>query len=531
MVDGRVSRSSVLALAVIIVSAAVVLTRFGWYAALNAAIPFVIALLWLVVLALAAWGAGDPLCRRLFGQEETGVERTALQLLIGTAILAVAAGLLGVIHVLGPPSLLVVLGAFCCHGALLAYRQAPRLFAEAFISRHWAWLIVGFAGGLSLAAATTFAPFYDQWHYHLGFPYHWLRTGTLVTFDRQAFSFFPSNMGLLYLYALAGPGAWAAQVSHWWMGALTAAGSASIARRMGAPVGGRVLAAAIFVATPSVIHVGALAAADLGVAAFAVGAIISLLRLQAEPGRAVRWAATAGIFSGLAAGTKYLALASVVVPVAVAAVLVSLSKAPEGASLARRAGRVTLAFVLATTAVVGPWLGRNAAQTGNPVYPYLASIFAKDGEGNSEGDDQVAAGIGTFGLSRQTPAIALTLGTFNRRGHAGDIGPVHLMLLPLVCMWIWRRRSDPAALLLFGVVVLGVAIWAAITKSPSFSRASWSTRINMRPLRASSMISSVEARVWRFCTFNPFQSGAQHSAPACRFPGSPHHPPRIDRSW
>src|SRR3546814_5033151 len=36
-----------------------------------------------------------------------------------------------------------------------------------------------------------------------------------------------------------------------------------------------------------------------------------------------------------------------------------------------------------------------------------------------------------------------------------------------------------------------VAIWAGITRSPSFSRDSSSTRMNMRPLRASSMIASI----------------------------------------
>ncbi len=460
MVDGRVSKSSVLALVVIIVSATIVLTRFGWYTALNAAIPFVIALLWLVVLALSAWGAGDLLSRRWFEPNELVVERTALQLLIGTAMLVGAAGLLGAAHILRPFTLLVVLGAFCCHGALLAYRHAPRQLPETFFSRHWAWLVLGIAGGVSLAAATTFAPFYDQWHYHLGFPYHWLRTGFLVTFERQAYSFFPANMGLLYLYALAGPGAWAAQVMHWWMGALTAAGSASIARRLGAPVGGQVLAAALFVATPSVIQVGALAAADLGVAAFAVGAVIALLRLRTESEHAVRWAATAGVFAGLAAGTKYLALASVVLPTVVAAVFISCSKTGDGAPFIRRATRGILAFALALAAVVGPWLVRNAVQTGNPVYPYFAGVFGREAGDRSSADDQVAAGIGNFGFSGQTPAIALTLGTFNRRGHAGDIGPVHLMLLPLVCVWMWRRRRDPTALLVAGLFVLGVAIWA-----------------------------------------------------------------------
>ena len=319
---------------------------------------------------------------------------------------------------------------------------------------------MGIGGGSSLAAATTFAPFYDQWHYHLGFPYHWLRMGSLVTFERQAYSFIPSNMGLLYLYALAGPGAWAAQVMHWWMGALTAAGSASIARRLGASVGGQVLAAALFVATPSVVQVGALAAADLGVAAFAVGAVIALLRLRSEPDGGLGWAASAGAFAGLAAGTKYLALASVVIPTAAAITFVLCSMTQHHAPLARRMSRGLAVFALALTAVVGPWLVRNAVDTGNPVYPYFASMFGHGPDRRSISDDQVAAGIGNFGFSRQTAGIALTLGTFNRRGHAGDIGPVHLMLLPLVCVWMWRRRRDPTALLVFGVLALGVAVWA-----------------------------------------------------------------------
>ena len=40
----------------------------------------------------------------------------------------------------------------------------------------------------------------------------------------------------------------------------------------------------------------------------------------------------------------------------------------------------------------------------------------------------------------------------------------------------------------------GVAICAGTTRSPSFSRSSSSTRMNMRPLRASAMISSTDER-------------------------------------
>jgi hypothetical protein len=317
-----------------------------------------------------------------------------------------------------------------------------------------------FAGGVSLGAATTFAPFYDQWHYHLGFPYQWMREGTLTTYARQAYSFFPSNMGLLFVYALAGPGAWAAQVAHWWMGGLSAAGSATIARRLGAPTSGQLLAAAIFLATPSVVQLGALAGSDLGVAAFSTGAVIALLRMLREPAHAIRWAAFAGAFAGLAAGTKYLALASVVLPTALAAIVITTANTNGGNSRGRRTMRAVLAFVVTFTIVVGPWLARNAVQTGNPVHPYFAGVFGDDGNDRLQSDQKVASGIGNYSVTGSTVPIALSLGTFSRRGHAGDIGPVYLWLMPLVVLWMWRRRRDANALLVFGVLVLGVAIWA-----------------------------------------------------------------------
>jgi hypothetical protein len=460
MASRSFSGSGAVGLAVIVVAAAIVLARFGFYAAFNSVIPLMIAVLWLAAVALGAWGAGDLLCRRWFSVDEGLFERVVLQLMVGTAALMAAAGMLGITYLLSSTSLLIVLGFFACVGAIRLHRQPLQFKLETAFKRHWAWIAITIAGGVSLAAATTFAPFYDQWHYHLGFPYQWMREGSIVTFPRQAYSFFPSNMGLLFVYALAGPGGWAAQVIHWWMGALTAAGSAVIARRLGAPTGGQVLAVAIFAATPSVIQSGALAGADLGVAAFSTGAVIAVLRILKDPGRATRWAAVAGAFAGFAAGSKYLALASVVVPTGLAVLFVSFSKSADGASHGRRAIRYALSFAVAFAVVVGPWLFRNAIQTGNPVHPYFSRVFSGDQSRQLQTDRQVASGIGNFSLTEKTAVTALTLGTFSKRGHAGDIGPFYLCLVPLVVFSVWRHRQDPAALLVFAVLVLGVAIWA-----------------------------------------------------------------------
>src|SRR5438132_1497394 len=48
------------------------------------------------------------------------------------------------------------------------------------------------------------------------------------------------------------------------------------------------------------------------------------------------------------------------------------------------------------------------------------------------------------------------------------------------------------------LIASGVAICAGMMRSPSFSRSSSSTRMNMRPLRASSITSSgVDRKAWR----------------------------------
>ena len=440
--------------------AVILLHVYGWFPALNASIPFVGALLWAAVMTLAAWGAGHLVAGRRFNLDPSTLDGIVLRLLAGTAVLATTTGALAVLHLLRPETALGALAVWASTGAILLHRRRDNGPLGDFVpALPWLAVIV-FAGGISLAAATTFAPFYDQWHYHLGFPYHWLREGTLVTYERQAYSYFPANMGLLYSYALAGPGGWAAQVIHWWMGALTAAGSAAIAQRLGAPVAGRTLAAATFLATPTVVQMGSLAGSDLGAAAFAVGGLLAVLRLIGNRQTRRSTALYAGLAAGFSAGCKYTAIATVVIPVGVMAVAVAIT-ASDGPRRMRRGLAVGLAFAIGVGAALSPWLARNWVVTGNPVYPYFAVAFGVAPPGTGEEGDELTSGIGTFGLSGDKVAEALTLGTFSRHGHAGDIGPVYLLFLPLVLTWWWRNRARAEAWVAVGYGALAIPAWAA----------------------------------------------------------------------
>lgn len=442
------------------VIAAAVCTEYGWYRVFGAAIPFVGGVFWVLMFALAAWGAGRPAEGTLFDRDRPTFEDVYLRLLVGTASLAVTIGLLALLHILRPTAVILSFGLWACYGGLSLYRR-HRIPAPTFRGVPISWaLAIAVAGVVSLAAATTLSPFYDQWHYHLGFPYQWLREGTVFTYPRQAYSFFPANMGLLYTYALSGPGGWGAQLIHWWAGALAAAGSAVTARRLGAPIAGQFLAAAVFAATPAVVQMGALAGSDLGVAAFGIGCLLLVIRTIQNPERPGSAALWAGIAAGFAAGCKYSALATVVLPAGIVAVAAVAAVGPSVARL-RQAMAVGLAFALGAGIVLGPWLLRNALDTGNPFYPYLEEVFA--GVPNTAlGDDtDVSSGIGTFDFDSSKIETALTMGTFSRRGRAGDLGPIYLVMSPLVLWMAWRGRRRPEIWALVGYVALAIPAWAA----------------------------------------------------------------------
>jgi hypothetical protein len=454
MVHERSGRSGLIAAAILALSAVVFITGYGWLPAINAVYPLFLAALWASAIAIASWGAGELVTRSLFDRENFSLERIVLVLGVGTAVLMASAGVLAVAHLLHPTLLLITLAGWACLGGLQLYRNPPHLSLTAEPVCLPPALILLAASCLVLVSATTFAPFYDQWNYHLGFPYQWLRAGTIVTFPDHAYSFLPSNSGLLYLYALSGPGPWGAQVAHWWLGLLAAGGSAAVARRLGAKPHGQLLAAVVFAATPSIVQLGALAGGDLGVATFGIFGVLAILNLREGPKPNLPWMVVAGAFSGLAVGCKYTAIGQVVIPLG----MVGLALVFSASERTGKSVKVVLhaaAFALAFSVVAGPWLLRNTAATGNPVYPYFQGLV--DETDTTESD--TTSDMGAFEIGPRKIATSLTLGTFARRGQAGDIGPVHLWLLPLVVYWIWRRRKSGQVWAAFGVFLLSLAFW------------------------------------------------------------------------
>ncbi len=411
---------------------------------------FVLGAAWLAVMAAAAWGIGWCLWRGAGQDDAAGDGYGPAILLLGAGGLSLGAWGLAAVGWLRPTLLLVMLAAAAGLGFWrLLVGPRPRIPTQLPPLATVVLLVVALP---TFLISLVDSPFYDQLHYHLAFPAQWLRAGTITMTPYSVYSHLPAQMGLLYVYGLSSFGPVAAQLIHWAAGVVVVVVAALIAHRFNPSAAA--LTAAMLAATPAVFIMSTWAAADLGVAAWGAGAL--LLALRAVDGRGGRglWLLI-GLLCGLAAAAKYLAILTVVVPIALALAIVGDRK-PLRDILVRWG---FLAFGLAIP--LAPWLAQNWWSTGDPVFPYLAAVFPMK-------EPNIAAGLAHHvgALALGGAPSALTLGTFSPRGEAGLIGAVHLLLLPFALFFLLRERSRPAVMV--GVVaLLGGAGWAL---SPQLGR-------------------------------------------------------------
>ena len=414
------------------------------------------------MFTLACFGIGGQAWRLVIGRTPVSPADHVLLLALGAGALAACAGALGVVGLLSKLSLLLVLAVAAAGGGIALHRRWTGLRWPLIPRPHAVVLIA--AGVIAVLGASSLAAFYDQWNYHLAFPFQWLHAGSIFTSPRHAYSFFPANMGLLYVYGLAAGGGWAAQLVHWWMGALSVAAVASLAHRFFDSSGA--VAAVVFAATPGVIELASLAGAELGVTAFFLCAWMAVLRAADAAEHARRWYLLTGIFVGLMVGCKYIAIPLLAIPFGL---VLPLIIRPPGTRREAAAAAFSAVLIVTVTAILiwSPWAIRNIVATGDPVYPYLSgSGISSEVSGSSDGND-LAEGIGGFGWEGSRVFFAATLGSFEYRDVGGLVGPVFLWLMPLWLIQLVRGRSSRHERVFFMSVLLGLVAAAAV---PSVGR-------------------------------------------------------------
>ncbi len=439
--------------------AAVVLWLYRRVVPIDLLVRLSLPVLWLSLWSLACLGAGHWPTTWLLGRRRPPL---VVVLATGAAVVSFLEALLALAGAFRPAVLVGLLALSALGGVLVLARPVTRPVLPPFRFASPPGVLVAAVGATTLILLTAPPVMYDALNYHLAFPARWLAHGSFIQFERQIFSYYPSAHGVLYALALATVGPWGAAAIHWWMGALAGLSAATLAARLEGREGAATWAAACFVLTPVVLAVADYAIADLAVAAW-TGAALVVLTEREEHRRLGRRAAHVGLLVGAAVAAKYLALATVLAPLALGGAVMAAGREWRGRRLAA-AGAALAALCL----VLAPWLGRNLAWTGNPVYPYFQAAFGGPPSGRDVARELAVEGDGALAPSSVLirSATGLIRRTFHPLPGGGAIGPAWLILLP-VALVAGGARSR-ARLALWIVTATGVLAWGALVQYARF---------------------------------------------------------------
>ena len=206
---------------------------------------------------------------------------------------------------------------------------------------------------------------YDVLEYHLQVPREWYKAGRIAPLPHNVFSFMPFNVEMHYLLAMqlkGGP--WAGM----YLGAAHPPFDDGARRRRGdlfrrahPRAGIRRCAWTILLAPVAYDEAGLLLFGSI-----AIG--LAWRALKAKAKSSPRDWILAGVFAGFACGTKLTAAPMLLIGIPVAAIIARPSKILLG---------WLALFLLAGTLTFSPWLIRNIAWAGNPVFPEAPHLFGR----------------------------------------------------------------------------------------------------------------------------------------------------------
>ncbi len=306
----------------------------------------------------------------------------------------------------------------------------------------------------------------DALTHHLAVPKLYLRHGGMVEIPHVPFSYYPMNLDLLYLAPLALGNDIAPKYIHFAFALLTAVLIFSYLRRRLESRTYALLGALMFLSLPVIVKLSITVYVDLGLVFFSTAALLQLLQWAGE-GHRWRNLVWGGIWCGLALGTKYNALVTFFLLACLVPILYlrgarhsPLHDSANPSSL--RAAGAAIVFFLAAAAVFSPWMVRNAAWTGNPVYPLFQGVFNRFGTGppfapaikvDNSGEEAMTQGINHFTVRRVVfkesllETLTIPVRVFfqgeddNPKYFDGRLNP-YLLFFPLLS-FIGRHRISP----------------------------------------------------------------------------------------
>lgn len=212
----------------------------------------------------------------------------------------------------------------------------------------------------------------DALTHHLAIPKLYLQHGGIFEIPDLDFSYYPMNLDLLYMIPLYFSNDIIPKFIHFLFALLT---SALIYRYLTDKLDKLygLTGALFFLTIPIILKLSITVYVDLGLLFFTTASLLLLFQWL-EKNYQYRYLITAGICCGLAVGTKYNGLISLLLLSACAPILYIRSCRQQGKKNIKALQYGSI-FCMTAIAVASPWLIRNALWTGNPLYPLYDNLF------------------------------------------------------------------------------------------------------------------------------------------------------------
>lgn len=368
--------------------------------------------------------------------------------------------------------------------------------------------------GLAFLVALTPPIDWDGLFYHLTGPKFYLQAGGVIGgVDVPHFNF-PSLMEMLFAWAMLLRGDIAAKLLHAVFGLLLAGLVYLVTRRLLGQKGAWP-AALILASMPMLGTLAGWAYNDLALAFYQLAAVYAIINYQLPVTNhqySPRFALgrhslliLSGVFAGLAMGLKYTAFVTPLVVIGFILWRGIRSATIREEDVTHQASRPTshvprptshalrttlthlLLFSVAALLTASPWYLKNWAFTGNPVYPFLHTLFDGQFWDGFRAGWYASAGTGIGWRPSTLLALPwlLTLGVRDANYWDGRTGPLLLLFLPLILLCSLRityyatrntSRSSPSPAFNL-LLVYALAHFLFWTLGVIWSRSLWQSRL------------------------------------------------------
>ncbi|OGS27361.1 MAG: hypothetical protein A2297_03015 [Elusimicrobia bacterium RIFOXYB2_FULL_48_7] len=311
-------------------------------------------------------------------------------------------------------------------------------------------LIITITAAFTLVTALTPETFYDTLQYHIGVPFLWVMKHKITAMPTIMQSFYQMNAHMLYAFCLLIRDEFLCKTLNWSF-SITAIWAIYVLCKKHFSVKTGLLAAAIFITIPMGLYVAARSCVELPIAFFEVLAVFAALNYLKTS--ANKWLITSAVFAGVSVGSKHTSAFSVISLLFAFAVFFLVYRRKEIVKLLPKLA----VFCLIVGAILSPWLIKNYAQVGNPIYPFVINANGTINE-LSKGKPV------SYSDQTQLPLTLKNIFTIPWRVPMGEFqegvsGAAFLFLIPMLFFF---RKSNPGSKFLILYMIPYYLLWITI---------------------------------------------------------------------